>query len=196
MKQLIDFIPLIVFFVAYKMQGIYVASAALLGVSVVVYGLLAIVQRGLEKAQGITLVAVVVFCSLTLFFQNESILKWKAPIANFVMALLFLGSQFFGHSNLVKRMMGHVVVLPERIWSTLNYSWVMFFLITGGANLYVAFQFHEIWVDFKVFGSLAMTLVFMVLQAIFFLAKYVKAQIPGEAGALASPANETSDTDD
>ena len=167
MKQLIDFIPLIAFFTAYKMVDIYMATKVLMVVTSIQYSIYFIKERKLENAQIITLVAVFIFGSLTLFLHDETFLKWKAPIVNLIFALTFLGSHFFGEQNLVKRMMGHAVSLPESIWSKLNYSWVIFFLISGGANLYVAFTFHEIWVDFKVFGSLGMTLIFLIGQTLY-----------------------------
>lgn len=167
MKQLIDFIPLIAFFTAYKMVDIYMATKVLMIVTSIQYAIYWIKDRKLENAQVITLIAVFIFGSLTLFLHDETFLKWKAPVVNWIFALAFLASHFFGEQNLVKRMMSHAVNLPEIIWSRLNYSWVIFFLISGGANLYVAFTFHEIWVDFKVFGSLGMTLVFLIGQTIY-----------------------------
>lgn len=167
MKQLIDFIPLIAFFTAYKMVDIYMATQVLMVVTSIQYAIYWIKDRKLENGQIITLVAVFIFGSLTLFLHDETFLKWKAPIVNWIFALTFLGSHFIGEQNLVKRMMSQAVNLPETIWSRLNYSWVVFFLISGCANLYVAFTFHEIWVDFKVFGSLGMTLVFLIGQTIY-----------------------------
>ena len=167
MKQLIDFIPLIAFFTAYKTVDIYMATKVLMVVTSIQYGIYYLKDRKLENAQIITLVAVFLFGSLTLFMHDETFLKWKAPIVNWIFALTFLGSHFFGKDNIIKRMMGHAVNLPEPVWTKLNYSWVVFFIISGAANLYVAFTFHEIWVDFKVFGSLGMTLVFLVGQTLY-----------------------------
>ena len=167
MKQLIDFIPLIAFFTAYKMVDIYMATKVLMVITCIQYGIYWIKDRKLENAQVITLIAVLIFGSLTLFMHDETFLKWKAPIVNWIFALIFLASHFFGEQNLIKRMMGKAVNLPETIWTRLNYSWVVFFVISGAANLYVAFTFHEIWVDFKVFGSLGMTLLFLIGQTIY-----------------------------
>ncbi len=165
MKQLIDFIPLIAFFSAYKLYDIYVATQVLILVTTLQYAWQWIRQGRLENFQLITLIAVYVFGSLTLFMHDETFLKWKAPVVNWLFALIFLGSEFVGKHNLVQRMIGHAVKLPDPVWRTLNYSWVIFFIVCGAANLYVAFTYEAFWVDFKVFGSLAMTLFFLIGQS-------------------------------
>ena len=167
MKQLFDFIPLIVFFTAYKMYDIYVATAVLIAATVIQYGLTLIVNRRLEKAQWFTVIAVLLFGGVTLALRDETFLKWKAPIVNWIFATVFLGSQFIGDKCLVERVMGNAIQLPKEIWSRLNLSWVVFFAITGTANYYVAFNHHEYWVDFKVFGSLGITFLFMIFQTVY-----------------------------
>ncbi|MDG9886188.1 septation protein A [Pseudomonas sp. GD04058] len=181
MKQFIDFIPLLLFFIVYKTEprlvefagqhfelgGIYSATAVLIISSLVVYGALFIRQRRLEKGQLLTLVACLVFGGLTLAFHSETFLKWKAPVVNWLFALAFLGSHFIGDKVLIKRIMGHALTLPEAVWNRLNLAWIAFFLFCGAANLFVAFTFQDYWVDFKVFGSLGMTVLFLVAQGIY-----------------------------
>lgn len=180
-KQFIDFIPLLLFFIVFKIDprvvdiagheftvgGIYSATAMLIVSSLVVYGTLFIKQRKLEKSQWLTLIACLVFGSLTLAFHSETFLKWKAPVVNWLFALAFIGSHFVGDSLLIKRIMGHALTLPEPVWTRLNIAWIAFFLFCGAANLFVAFTFQSYWVDFKVFGSLGMTLLFLVGQGIY-----------------------------
>ena len=186
MKQFIDFIPLILFFIVYKISpqavdvlghsfmvgGIYSATAMLIASSLVVYGVLYFRQGKLEKSQWLTLIACLVFCSLTLAFHSETFLKWKAPVVNWVFALIFAGSHFIGDRLLIQRIMGHALTLPQAVWTKLNIAWIVFFLFCGAANLYVAFTYQEFWVDFKVFGSLGMTLLFLVGQGIY-LARHI-----------------------
>ena len=181
MKQFIDFIPLLLFFIVYKIEpriveiaghslsvgGIYSATAMLIISSLVVYGILFIKQRKLEKSQWLTLIACLVFGSLTLAFHSETFLKWKAPVVNWLFALAFAGSHFIGDKLLIKRIMGHALTLPDAVWTRLNLAWIGFFLFCGAANLFVAFTYQSIWVDFKVFGSLGMTLLFLVAQGIY-----------------------------
>jgi len=180
-KQFIDFIPLLLFFIVYKIEpriveiaghsltfgGIFSATAMLILSSVVVYGILFFKQRKLEKSQWLTLIACIVFGSLTLAFHSETFLKWKAPVVNWLFALVFAGSHFIGDKLLIKRVMGHALTLPDAVWTRLNLAWIAFFLFCGAANLFVAFTFQSIWVDFKVFGSLGLTVLFLVGQGIY-----------------------------
>lgn len=189
MKQLIDFIPLILFFVVYKMDprvislgaeqyevgGPFSATLALMVSSIVVYGGLYLKNRQLEKNHAITLVAVILFGGMTLFFHDEAFLKWKAPIVNWIFAVAFLASQFIGEKTLLERMIGHTLTLPKSIWLKMNISWVIFFTLLGAANLFVAFTFHEVWVDFKVFGSLILTFLFVIGQFLV-ISKHIQAE--------------------
>ena len=194
MKQFIDFIPLLLFFVVYKIEprvvdfaghsltvgGIFSATAMLILSSVVVYGILFIKQRKLEKSQWLTLIACLVFGSLTLAFHSETFLKWKAPVVNWLFALGFAGSHFIGDKVLIQRVMGHAIQLPQAIWTRLNLAWIAFFVFSGCANLFVAFTFHDIWVDFKVFGSLGMTVLFLVAQGVY-LARHIHDDAPQQS---------------
>jgi len=180
-KQFIDFIPLLLFFIVYKIEpriveiaghsltfgGIFSATAMLILSSVVVYGILFFKQRKLEKSQWLTLIACIVFGSLTLAFHSETFLKWKAPVVNWLFALVFAGSHFIGDKLLIKRVMGHALTLPDAVWTRLNLAWIAFFLFCGAANLFVAFTFQSIWVAFKVFGSLGLTVLVQVGQGIY-----------------------------
>lgn len=181
MKQLIDFIPLLLFFIVYKTEprtldlaghsidfgGIFSATAVLIGSSLIVYGLMFLRQRRLEKGQWLTLLACLVFGGMTLAFHSETFLKWKAPVVNWLFALAFLGSHFIGDCVLIQRIMGHALNLPDAVWTRLNIAWIVFFLVCGAANLIVAFTFERFWVDFKVFGSLGMTLLFLLGQGVY-----------------------------
>ncbi|MBB1519177.1 septation protein A [Aquipseudomonas guryensis] len=194
MKQFIDFIPLILFFIVYKLDprtidlagqsfelgGIFSATAVLIASSVLVYGTLLVVQRKLEKGQWLTLVACLLFGGMTLAFHSETFLKWKAPVVNWLFAAGFAASHFIGNKVLIQRMMGHAVSLPQPIWIRLNIAWIAFFIFSGCANLFVAFTFHDIWVDFKVFGSLGMTVLFLVAQGVY-LARHMHDEAPQQS---------------
>ena len=194
MKQFIDFIPLILFFIVYKLDprnvelagqafelgGIFSATAVLIISSILVYGTLFLVQRKLEKGQWLTLVACLVFGGMTLAFHSETFLKWKAPVVNWLFALGFAGSHFIGDKVLIKRIMGHALTLPDAVWTRLNLAWIGFFLFCGAANLFVAFTYQSIWVDFKVFGSLGMTVLFLVAQGVY-LARHIHDDAPQQS---------------
>ena len=131
-------------------------------------------KRRVEKMLLFTTLIIVVLGSLTLIFHNESFIKWKPTVINWLFALVFFGSQWVGKKNLSKRMLGQNINLPDPIWKKLNNSWAAFFFLTGTANLYVAFHYStEVWVNFKLFGILGLTLIFVILQALY-LSKHMK----------------------
>jgi intracellular septation protein len=103
---------------------------------------------------------------------------WKPTAVNWLFAIAFLASQFIGKKPLVQRMMDNAISVPDQVWLNLNRSWVIFFVLMGATNLYVAYNFAEhIWVNFKLFGILGLTLLFAVGQAIY-MSRYVAD--PGE----------------
>jgi len=178
MKQLIDYIPLITFLIVYKLDerlivlggyeftlgGIFSATAVLLIASIAVYGSIFLVKGKLSRTHIFLLGAVVLFCSFTLIFRDEAILKWKAPVVNWIFACVFLASEYVNKDNMTKLMLGHVVELPAEKWKRLNFAWAGVFFFLGCTNLFVAFTFHNYWVDFKVFGSMAILFLFSIAQ--------------------------------
>ncbi len=180
MKQFLDFIPLILFFACFKILGIYPATALLLISTVVIYGGIWLHSRKLDQTQSITLAATLLFGSLTLAFHSDTFIKLKAPLVSYITALFFLGSHVVGRTLLVERLLGHVFAMPAALWKRLNLAWVVYFIILGSTNLYIAFHFPTHWVTFKVFGSLLMTLTFMSAQVIL-LRHYLIKSPHGEA---------------
>ena len=188
MKQFIDFLPLIIFFIVAKMDprtvsvmgqtfemgGIISATAILIITSVIVYGLLWYRQKSLEKSQIFTIVAVVLLGGMTVLFRDETFLKWKAPLVNWAFCIGFLISHFIGNKPLIERMLSHAMNLPKPVWYRVNASWVVFFAFLGAANWVAAFMVPgDFWVDFKVFGNLGLTLTFTVIQFMF-LGRYLQ----------------------
>ncbi|GAA0836277.1 MULTISPECIES: septation protein A [Marinomonas] len=169
MKILFDFLPILVFFVVYKLSGnIILATAVLIPASVLQVGYNWIRYKKVEKMHLVSLVLVVLLGGATVLLGDGEFIKWKPTIVNGLFAMAFLGSQFIGERNIIERMMGDKIQLPFKVWRTLNLAWVAFFLLSGAVNLYVAFSFSEdIWVDFKLFGLLGMTIVFIILQGIY-----------------------------
>jgi intracellular septation protein len=188
MKQFLDYIPLIVFFVVwslderiinvagydYTLGGIYSAAEFLLVASILVYGGIFLSQRRLDKFQLITLVVVVLACLPTIYFRNTDFLKWKAPIANWVFALAFIGSRFVSEKPAIEHMLGHAVEAPREVWNTLNTVWIVFFTVLGATNLIVAFTLSEaMWINFKVWGNLVITFLFVFAQMPY-LSRYIE----------------------
>ncbi|MBL4763164.1 MAG: septation protein A [Gammaproteobacteria bacterium] len=173
MKFLTDFFPIILFFIAYKMEGIYVATGVAIAASFIQVAGSWLINRKVEKMHLITFAILAVFGGATLLFHDPLFIKWKPTVINWLFAAVFLGSQFIGEKPIIERMMGHALSVDRPIWNKLNIAWVIFFIISGLANIYVAFNYDEnTWVNFKLFGLMGMTFVFVIGQA-FFLAKYM-----------------------
>lgn len=168
MKQLIDFLPLVVFFVCYKLYDIYVASGALVVATALTLTLTYFVYGKVEKVSLVTFVMVAVFGTLTLVFQSDLFIKWKVTIIYALFSFGLLFSQFILKQTLIQKMLGKELTLPDVIWRRLNLGWALFFLVCGLLNIYIAFWFpQDVWVDFKVFGLTGLTLIFTLISGIY-----------------------------
>jgi intracellular septation protein len=182
MKLFFDFLPIVLFFVAYKLgggvysfngetyeiEGIYAATAVMIAATIFQVSYTWLRHRRVERAHLITLVLVVLLGGLTLWLQNPDFIKWKPTAVNWLFALVFIGAYLFTDKSLLERMMAEHIQLPVKIWARLNLAWILFFIGSGIANLYVAFNFDETtWVNFKLFGMLGLTLVFVIAQSIY-----------------------------
>ncbi len=173
MKLLFDFFPVLLFFIAYKFFDIYVATAVAIASTLLQVGISWIKTRKVETMQLVTLAIIILFGGLTLYLHDEQFIKWKPTVINWIFAGLFLISQIFGQQTAIERMLGANLTLPQSIWRRINLGWVIFFLSLGGANLYVMSHFdRDTWVNFKLFGMLGLTVVFIVLQSIY-LSRYM-----------------------
>ena len=178
MKFLFDFFPIALFFITFKFyddpnEGVLAATAVAIIATIIQVLLFWLKNKRVEKMHIITLVLITVLGGATLILKDPVFIKWKPTGVNWMFALAFLGSQFIGDKPFVKRMMAHAVDLPEHVWMKLNMAWVVFFTAMGFANLYVAFTYNlTIWVDFKTYGMLGLTILFVILQAVY-LAKHM-----------------------
>lgn len=175
MKLFYDSLPLIIFFILYYAIDIFAATAGAMIASFLQVSLILVRGKKPDTSHWITLVTILTLGSATLFFKNEMFIKWKPTAVYWVLSLAFLGSQFIGEKSLIKRMLDNTIELPSKIWVILNTSWSAFFLLMGMLNLFVVYNFEtHIWVNFKLFGSLGLTLVFVIIQGVF-LARYLPA---------------------
>jgi intracellular septation protein len=174
MKFLYDFFPILLFFIAYKMYDIYVATAvAMVAAAVQTLGFW-LKHRRFEKMHLVTLGLLLVFGGLTLLLHDPVFIKWKPTVINWLFAIVFLGSHWIGDKPLVERMMSHAIQAPLPVWLRLSWMWVIFFVGIGLLNLYVAFNYsEEAWVNFKLFGMLGITFAFVIGQA-FYLSRYIE----------------------
>jgi len=168
MKILIEFLPIIIFFAAFKAFDIYVATTTAIIVALlqVIYD--RIWLRRWVNSHLLTFAVIGIFGGATLLLQDEVYIKWKPTVLNGLFAVAFLASQFIGKRTLVERMLGGQVDLPTNQWSRLNIAWVVFFLFCSLLNIYVMRNFDTAtWVNFKLFGLFGLTFLFILGQTLF-----------------------------
>lgn len=168
MKLLFDFLPIFLFFVAFKLYGIFVATAVIIIASVLQIGAFWLKNRRFETMHIITLICVLLFGGATLISHNDLFIKWKPTVIYWLFSVVFFGSHFIGKKPLIQRMLDEKISLATQAWKRLNWSWIIFFAALGGINLYVAYNFStNAWVNFKLFGAMGLIFVFAILQAIY-----------------------------
>ncbi len=196
MKLLIDFLPIVIFFLVYKLspelisalepllspetiallsstQPIILATAVLIPATMLQILYTRWKTGKMENMHLVTLVLVVGMGGATVILQNKEFIMWKPTVVNWLFAAAFLGSQWFMEKSFLQRMMEQAVTMPSSTWKKLNYAWVGFFVLSGIVNLLVAYNFSEdTWVNFKLFGMLGLTIAFIIGQS-FFLYRYM-----------------------
>ena len=207
-KLLFDLFPVIVFFIAYKAgdanaeatrffmseiglpqpgaagekPGIYLATLVAIVASFGQIGWVKLRGHKVETMLWVTLAIIVLFGGATLWLHDESFIKWKPTVLYWLFGAIILGSMLFDR-NVIKSLMGSQMELPEPAWSRLNLSWGGFFIFMGLANLFVAFNFStDDWVNFKLFGSMGLMLVFVIGQSLM-LNKYLDKADPDQENA-------------
>lgn len=184
MQLLFDFFPVIAFFVAYKLTDIYVATAVIIVAVIAQTAIQWVRHRKVSSMALVSGVLVLIFGGLTLAIQDKAFIQWKVTIVNWLFAAAFLASRWFGDRPLIERIMGENVKLERTVWRRLNWAWIAFFALLGALNLYVAQSYTEnIWVNFKLFGILGLTLAFALAQGIWLASK-----IPAESAPRAGDA--------
>lgn len=181
MKFLFDFFPILLFFAAFKLYGIYVATSVAIAASFVQTGYFWLKHRRFESMHLITLGLVVVFGGATLIFHNDTFIKWKFSIVNWLFGAVFLFTHYLGDKPLLKRALGSQISLPDFVWRRLNMVWVVYFMFLGFANLYVMQHFDtDTWVSIKTFGDLALTVLLTLGQGVY-MYRYLKpATVPAD----------------
>ncbi|MGZ4959640.1 MAG: septation protein A [Methylomonas sp.] len=175
MKPLLEFFPILLFFIAYKLYDIYIATAVVIVATIVQVVTYWLMYRKVETMQWITLGLILVMGGATLYLQDEQFIKWKLTIIEWLFGGALLASQFIGNKTFIERMMGGNLELPVPIWKRLNLSWALFFIGVGFLNLYVMSHYStDDWVSFKTFGVPGLMLIFIVVQMAF-LYKHIPA---------------------
>jgi len=182
MQLLFDLFPVIAFFVAYKLTDIYVATGVII-VAVVVQTTIQWVRH--RKVSSMALISgalVLVFGGLTLAIHDKAFIQWKVTVVNWLFAVAFVASRYFGERTIIERLLGENLTLAQNLWRRLNWAWAGFFSAVGAVNLYVAYNFPEaVWVNFKLFGVLGLTLAFALGQGVWLASKMTPDTHPGES---------------
>jgi intracellular septation protein len=203
MKLLLDFLPIILFFGTFKFAeghkewaadfatrhfgsivsgGQVSATQAPVLLATVVVIVATVAQVLLLKARGrkvdlmlwVSLVLVVVMGGATIWFQSETFIKWKPSALYWIMGLALWLSPLLTGKNLLKVLLGEQLQLPAKVWHRLNFAWIAYFGLMGILNIWVAYTFSlDTWVNFKLFGSIGLTIVFTLAQGLF-LARYLE----------------------
>jgi len=174
MKFLFDIFPVVLFFVAFKLYDIYVATAVAIAATVVQIAWVWLRHRKVEKMLWVSFGVIAVFGGATLVLQNETFIKWKPTVLYWLFAGALAIAELGFRKNLIRAMMESQIALPEPVWRRLLASWIGFFAVMGAINLAVAVNFStETWVNFKLFGGIGLMLLFIVLQALM-LARYAE----------------------
>ena len=174
MKFFFDLLPVLAFFVAFQLAGIYVATAVAIATTFVQVAWLKLRGKRVDAMLWASFVIIVVFGGATLVLQDETFIKWKPTVLYWLLGAVLGGAPLVFRRNLIRAMLSEQVRLPDPVWSRLNWSWAGFFVFMGGLNLYVAYNYStDLWVNFKLFGGMGLMLVFVVVQALF-LARHVE----------------------
>lgn len=174
MKFLFDIFPVVLFFVAFKVYDIYVATAVAIAATLLQVGWTWLRHRKVDKMLWVGLAVIVVFGGATLLLQDEMFIKWKPTVLYWLFAAVLAVAVLGFRKNLIRSMMEAQVTLPEAVWGRLLASWIAFFALMGALNLLVAYNFStDAWVNFKLFGGIGLMLAFILLQALV-LARHVE----------------------
>lgn len=171
MQLLADYFPLILFFLAFKWQGIMVATAVAIGASVAQIAWFKWKGK-LSTIHWVSFAVIAVFGGATLILQDEVFIKWKPTVLYGLFgAILAVGKLAFGRDLIAYLLKG--ITLPPAVWSRVTWSWTAFFAAMAVLNWYVAFHYPtETWVNFKVWGGIGLFLLFALGQGLL-LARHV-----------------------
>ena len=188
MKQLLELLPLVLFFGAYQMDGdtltvggwshtfdgIFSATALLMISTALTWLISSLLEKRNDKRLMWMTLAVLLFGAATLILRDQRFIQWKPTVFNWVLAAVFFGSQFIGKSTVLERVLGSQLTLPRTIWTRLNVLWIGNFALVGALNLFVAYRFEEaVWVSYKLYSSIGFTLALMLLTVVI-VAPHVK----------------------
>ena len=167
MRILLDFLPIALFFGAYKFYDIYVATAVLMGATMLQTAVIYSIDRKVATMQKATLGMILAFGSLTLWLQDDRFIKWKPTVLYLAIAVGLTITVWIFKKSFLKLMLGSQLELPDRIWMRLNVAWIIYCVLMAVINAYVAAYFStEAWVNFKLWGY-GFPIAFLVAQGLY-----------------------------
>jgi intracellular septation protein len=168
-RSVVDFAPLLLFFVAYRLFDLYAATATVMAAAVGAAALGYWFDRKLHPVPVATAVIVLIFGGLTLYLNNDTFIKMKPTMVYALFAAVLLGGLFFDRP-FVKYVLGTAVILKDGSWRVLTWRFGIFFLAMALINELMWRNFsNDIWVTFHTFGGIGLTLLFSLSQVPFLL---------------------------
>jgi intracellular septation protein len=175
MKQILNMLPMLIFFIFYKFYDIFIASGSLIITSGLICILYWIIYSEIDKINLFSFFVISFFGSLTIFFHNSQFIKWKITIVYIIFAVVLLMSQFLTNKPIIQRCLEKDINMPNIYWRKINFFWSLFFLFCSFLNIYIAFWFSEkTWVTFKVFGFTSLTFFLILITGIYINCKISK----------------------
>ena len=169
MKQFIEFIPVALFVgVYFTTKDIYLSTGVLMAGMLLQVAYEYFTSGTVEKKTWVIFAIAMIFGGATLLFRNEVFIQWKPTIVNWLFAITLWGSLALVKTNLLKKMMGKQLNMPDIAWRNINHGWALGFFIAGALNLVVAYNFSlDFWVTYKLFGGLALTISYMICTMVY-----------------------------
>jgi len=179
MQVIIDLLPVILFFIAYKKAGIFAATSVAI-ISTLILMVIVWIKRGkIDKMLMINGAVITVLGGITLLLHDKTYIMWKPTAIYWIGALVLLFSRYALKRNLINNMLGKMMAPPAAVWDRLNLCWIAFLVGMGILNLYVAFHFSEDdWVNFKLFGATSLMFIFIIVQVFALKAHWIEQNTP------------------
>ncbi len=178
MRLLADWLPIVLFFIVYKAVDLYWATGVAIIATLIVMFVMRLKGHAIEPMQWVGLGLIVVFGGATILLHDELFIKLKPTILYALFSAALLGPQLFGKILLMQKFMGNKIEMPQAAWAKLNAAWGIFFAVMALLNQWVAATFStDIWVNFKLFGTIGLMILFIIGQALW-MNRFAKAELP------------------
>lgn len=182
MQQLLDFLPILIFAAVFFLADIYAATAALMIAVTAQLAITKLIGKPISRELQLTFWASIVFGALTLWFRDDTFIKWKPTVVNWLFSAALLAGHFISGDNFLKRLLGQQLPAPDEVWTRLNFGWAFGFFLAGVLNLIVAYSFSlDFWVTYKLIGGFAITLTYLIITFVYLHRLGLLDELPDEA---------------